>query len=75
MKERVPVSNFLYGNNRNRHIVDGKNTSCRHLLHLMLENWYMKFIYLFSGTLYNLSIGLYHPLDGITNLKFKLLCF
>jgi hypothetical protein len=21
------------------------------------------------------TIGLYHPLDGITNLKYKLLCF
>jgi hypothetical protein len=23
----------------------------------------------------NISIGLYHPLDGITNLKYTLLCF
>jgi len=24
---------------------------------------------------FKFSIGLYHPLDGITNLKYKLLCF
>jgi hypothetical protein len=27
-----------------------------------------------KGVGYN-TIGLYHPLDGITNLKYKLLCF
>ncbi len=36
-------------------------------------SWQNKFILNASSP--TLRIGLYHPLDGITNLKYKLLCF
>ncbi len=55
-----------------------------YLHHLILQDWLNNFINLFSSALYknwllkNLlfhSIGLHHPLDGITNHKYDLLRF